>query len=268
MICLLSTCWRTKRTHDYTRFFQPTEHNTTARHERCRQTETDWRPECSTKQRSRHQAAEPTRPRRRCEWDQQIVVVVGRASWLSVSVGEWWGGSTKWGGHGTAATGGSCVARTNQTTVIFVVAGNILFGFLLLFAAERASHFFSNFWFICNVRVCVCLCVCASMCVLACCPMGGGCRNSPRLNGAFNESWIESATSGKFTQHSSLGAWYLWIYEWILFLSHALGACVCVCVCEFYYSVCGECVLSTNWLSLVMALAGDTAGYISCIRDK
>lgn len=39
--------------------------------------------------------------------------------------------------------------------MIFVVAGNILFGFLLLFAAERASHFFSNFWFICNACVCV-----------------------------------------------------------------------------------------------------------------
>lgn len=74
------------------------------------------------------------------------------------------GGARDGVGMGAAATGGSCVARTNQTTVIFVVAGNILFGFLLLlFAAERASHFFSNFWFICNV--CVCVCACARVCV-------------------------------------------------------------------------------------------------------
>lgn len=132
------------------------------------------------------QAAEPTRTRRRCEWVQQIVVVVARASWSWEVVR---GGARDGVGMGAAATGGSCVARTNQTTVIFVVAGNILFGFLLLlFAAERASHFFSNFWFICNVCVCVCACVRACLCVLACCPMGGGCRNSPRLNGPFNES--------------------------------------------------------------------------------
>lgn len=83
------------------------------------------------------------------EWAQQIVVV-GLASLL-------YGG---WGGVCSVllgmfdvvvvAAGGSCGARTNQTTVIFFVAGNILFGFLLL-RSPLAAHFFSNFWFICNV---------------------------------------------------------------------------------------------------------------------
>lgn len=232
MICLLSTCWRTKRTHDYTRFFQPTEHNTTARHERCRQTETDWQAECNTKQRSRHQAAEPTRPRRRCEWDQQIVVVVGRASWLSVS--QWGSGEEAVrDGVGMGLLLPVAVASRERIRQLWFLL--LLATFYLAFCCcspPNELHIFFLTFGLFVTFVCVCLCVCASMCVLACCPMGGGCRNSPRLNGAFNESWIESATSGKFTQHSSLGAWYLWIYEWILFLSHALGACVCVWVLQ------------------------------------
>lgn len=82
-----------------------------------------------------------------------------------VVVGSGEGGARDGVGMGAAATGGSCVARTNQTTVIFVVAGNILFGFLLLlFAAERASHFFLTFGLFVTF-VCVCVRARVSVCV-------------------------------------------------------------------------------------------------------
>lgn len=174
------------------------------------------------------------------EWAQQIVVV-GLASLL-------YGG---WGGVCSVllgmfdvvvvAAGGSCGARTNQTTVIFFVAGNILFGFLLL-RSPLAAHFFSNFWFICNVCewVCVCACVRAYECVVQ-----WGVAAETHHDWMRHWTWVElnAPPGGKFTQRIRMAA-VVFVNLWMNFISLACRTGECVNftrpVCVYTRCVCAR----------------------------
>lgn len=79
MICLLSTCWRTEENTRLHAIFS----DYGAQHNRAPRTlSSDWNGLATrVEHEAMQQAAEPTSTRRRCEWVQQIVVVVARASW-------------------------------------------------------------------------------------------------------------------------------------------------------------------------------------------
>lgn len=138
-------------------------------------------------------------------WGECVFVCVGGSSWG-------WQRGPGGGGRWAAAS------RTNQTTVIFVVAGP---HFILLFVGGRfplccASFFLS--------------CVCVTVCVCLCCPMGGvlwqlttvEALSRPQLNGRLKAA-AGGWSSGKFSLYT-FGRVEPEdrIYEWILWRSKGL----------------------------------------------